>query len=82
MTVIILTDMLVSLVSRYEDRKLRIISMVIALSFLAGGMMIARNMPYKATDNAETTLSGRMFPIMIPKAVPDAQHGTANKKAP
>ena len=38
--------------------------------------------PYKATDKAETILAGSMLPIIMPKAVPDAQHGTANKKAP
>ena len=33
-------------------------------------MIIARNIPYKATDRAETIMDGKMFPNMIPHDVP------------
>ncbi len=53
-----------------------------ALSFFDGGIIIARNIPYKATDNAETTLTGRMLPAVIPHAHPDAHIREDIKKAP
>lgn len=44
------------------------------LSFFAGGMIMAINMPYNDTLSAVTTLSGRMLPAVIPMAHPDAQN--------
>ena len=41
-----------------------------ALSFLAGGMMIARNIPNRATERALTSRAGRMFPAMINNYTP------------
>ena len=43
---------------------------------------MARNMPNKATDKADTILGGRMLPMMMPKAVPLAQQGAAKAIAP
>ena len=53
----------------------------ITLFFLAGGIKMARNIPYKATLKALTRRSGSRFPAMAPRAVPTAQQGDANKMA-
>ena len=49
---------------------------------LTGGMIMARNMPKRATDRAETILWGNTLPIRMPNAVPSAQHGAAKEMAP
>ena len=65
-----------------DDTKLKIIRMVIGFELLAGGMMMARNIPKRATDKAETIRWGRMLPITMPMAVPRAQQGAAKLMAP
>ena len=50
--------------------------------FLDGGMIIARNIPYKATDSAETIMDGKIFPNMIPQDVPIAHGSTEAAMAP
>ena len=50
--------------------------------FRAGGMMIARNMPYSATLKALTARSGSRFPAIIPRAVPIDHAGAATRMAP
>ena len=50
--------------------------------FRAGGMMIAKNMPYSATLSALTTRSGSALPAIMPSAVPTAHPGAASKIAP
>ena len=45
-------------------------------------MIIARNIPYKATDRAETIMDGKMFPNMIPHDVPMAHGSTEADMAP
>ena len=67
---------------RNDEMKDRMISMQIGLEVFAGGMMMARNMPNKATDKADTILAGRMVPITMPNAVPIAQQGDAKLMAP
>ena len=52
------------------------------LLFLAGGTMMARNMPNSATDSALTTRAGRVLPAVTPSAVPMAQPGMAGMNAP
>ena len=59
-----------------------IISPRITLFFLAGGMIIAINIPYKATPNALKTLAGRMLPDSAPRNVPKVHPGTATQIAP
>ena len=54
----------------------------IRLFFLAGGMITARNIPYRATLNALTSRKGRILPAIVPSAVPSAQQGAADKTAP
>ena len=49
----------------------------ISLLFRAAGMMTARNMPYRPTLRALTTLAGRIFPTVVPKKVPSDQPGMA-----
>ena len=44
------------------------------LSFFDGGIMMAINIPYSDMLSAVTTLSGKMFPAVIPMAHPDAQN--------
>ena len=39
-------------------------------------MMIAKNIPYNATDKAETIAVGHIFHMMIPKDVPIVQGST------
>ena len=48
----------------------------------AGGMMIAKNIPYSATLSALTTRSGSALPAIMPSAVPMAQAGAASRIAP
>ena len=45
-------------------------------------MIIARNIPYKATDRAETIMDGKKFPNMIPQDVPIAHGSTEAAMAP
>ena len=52
------------------------------LLFLAGGMMMAKNMPYRATLSALTARSGSAFPAKMPQAVPPAHAGAASRIAP
>ena len=52
------------------------------LSFLAAGIIIARNIPNNVTAKAETKRAGRILPAIIPKDVPNAQPGTATSNAP
>ena len=52
------------------------------LFFFAGGMIIAKNIPYKETLSAPTTISGNIFPTMIPRAVPVHQLGSARAMTP
>ena len=72
----------VNLDRRKLETKLRMIRIRMGLDVLAGGMMIARNMPNKATESADTTLGGRILPINMPSAVPSAQQGAAKLIAP
>ena len=62
--------------------KLMPISPIMILFLRAGGKIIAKNIPYRATLNALTTLIGRMLPAIIPAAVPNAQAGDATTIAP
>ena len=55
---------------------------MIGFDFFAGGMMMARNMPNKATDKAETRRFGKTLPMTMPAAVPKAQQGAAKLIAP
>ena len=80
--VIILSERAENLLSRKLLMKQMMMRIAMCLFLLAGGMMIARNMPYSATDKAETILIGRMLPIRMPRAVPIAQHGAAKQIAP
>ena len=48
----------------------------INLSFLAGGMMIARNMPYRETLSALTAQAGIILPKRTPRTVPVVQPAT------
>lgn len=52
------------------------------LLFLDGGIIIAKNIPYKDTLKALVILPGKRLPAMAPKAVPTAQHGPAMETAP
>ena len=63
-------------------KKLAITTQPTALSSLEAGTMIATNMPYNATLNALTMAVGRIFPAMMPKAVPKDQLGIAMSIAP
>ena len=40
-----------------------------------GGMIIAKNMPYRPTPSALTTWCGRILPTAMPTAVPMVQAG-------
>ena len=51
-------------------------------SFRAGGMMMARNMPYRSTPSALTTFAGRMLPTTTPRQVPRAQKLSAHTASP
>ena len=62
--------------------KLSITSTATTLFFRAGGMIMARNMPYRATLRALTTRTGSRLPAMMPSAVPMAQAGAASAMAP
>lgn len=42
-------------------------------SVLALGIIIARNIPYRATERADTSEIGNIFPTTMPQAVPSAQ---------
>ena len=53
----------------------------IRLAF-AAGMMMAMNMPYRATLSALTRDTGRTLPATTPMAVPKAQLGRAIVMAP
>ena len=44
---------------------------------LAGGMIMARNIPYKSTPRADTTLAGSTLPMITPRQVPKAQNPKA-----
>ena len=44
---------------------------------LAGGMMIARNMPYRPTLSALTMFAGSTLPMTTPRYVPSDQPGSA-----
>ena len=48
----------------------------------AGGMMMARNMPYNPTERALTSRAGSTLPITTPRPVPMAQPGMATVMAP
>lgn len=48
----------------------------------AGGTMMARNIPYNATENALTICIGNEFPAIMPNDVPNAQSGMATVRAP
>jgi len=50
--------------------------------FLEGGIIMARNIPKRASLRALTTLSGRRFPAITPIAVPTDQEGRAMANAP
>lgn len=65
-----------------ERIKLIMIIPVITLLFLAGGMIMPINIPYRATLNAETSLSGKILPATIPSAVPKDHMGMAKAPAP
>ena len=52
------------------------------LFFFAGGIMTARNIPYRATLNAETSRRGSSSPATVPSAVPIDQQGRAASIAP
>ena len=54
----------------------------IVLSLLAGGIITARNIPYKATLKALMAEVGNILPAIIPKAVPIDQPGKATNIAP
>ena len=43
----------------------------------AGGMIMARNMAYRAMERDEVTTLGRISPIIPPRAVPNTQPGHA-----
>ena len=62
--------------------KLMKINPQITLFVRAGGMMIAKNIPYNATLRALTTDAGRILPAIIPTAVPLAQENPARINAP
>ena len=47
----------------------------------AGGIMIAKNIPYSATLSALTMRSGSALPARMPSAVPPAHAGAASKMA-
>ena len=71
---------------RYRHRKLSpkltATSPATTRLFLAGGMMMAKNIPYSATLRALTARSGRALPARMPRAVPQAQAGAASRMAP
>ncbi len=48
----------------------------------AGGIIIAKNIPYSPTPRALTSLKGRIFPIITPKKVPKAHPGIDTLIAP
>ena len=78
----ILLEISVNSYSKKLEIKQITISIAIFLSFLAGGMKIAMNIAYKATDRQLVILLGKILPILIPKAVPRAHIGTAKVNAP
>ena len=55
------------------SRKLTATATATALSFREGGMMIAINIPYRATLRADTIPAGNTLPAMMPQYVPKAQ---------
>ena len=66
---------------RYANAQLAAIAMTISARItrfsLAGGTMIARNMPYRPTLSALTMFAGSTLPITTPKYVPSDQPGSA-----
>ena len=48
-----------------------------ALSSLQGGMIMAINIPYKATDKPDMILSGKILPAKMPHSVPSPQSEVA-----
>ena len=62
--------------------KLMMTSTRIIRSFLAGGMITARNMPKRATLRALTRRTGIRLPTSMPSAVPIAHSGAATAPAP
>ena len=62
--------------------KLNITKKNIILFFLAGGIIIAINIPYNATLSALNISVDRIFPAAIPAAVPVAHPGIAIATAP
>ena len=63
-------------------KKLTMTRMAMVGFFFAGGIITARNIPYKDTLKALTIRSGKIFPIRIPSEVPIAQRGTEAVAAP
>ena len=59
-----------------------ITAILTALSSLQGGMIMAINMPYKATDRPDMILSGRILPARIPHRVPKPHSVVAGSIAP
>ncbi len=80
--VVALEEILVNLYKAKLAIKLIITNRATALSFLAGGIKIAKNIAYKATDKQLTILAGRTLPIIVPNKMPSAQHGEAKHIAP
>ena len=64
------------------NKKASVIRTATTLSFLAGGMMIERNIQNKETIRALTIRAGSIFPAVTPRAVPTAQPGMATVMAP
>ena len=52
------------------------------LSLRAGGMMMAKNMPNRATLRALTARAGKISPAKMPMAVPTLHPGMATAMAP
>lgn len=64
------------------NKKLQKTSENITLSLFAAGIIIAINIPYNATEKAETSLTGNTSPAIAPKNVPNAHAGDAVRITP
>lgn len=62
--------------------KLAMTATAITLSFMEGGMMMAMNMPYSATERALEMLPGKRLPSQMPRRLPSPQRGMDISIAP
>ena len=84
--IILVPDAMPESKDAYVNIKLAVMEIITSsamiLFCLAGGMMIARNIPYNPTLKALTILAGRAFPRITPRQVPITQPGEATDAIP